>query len=210
VSWLMATVYDRFFDPTEEACLADWRASLLRPLEGAVLEIGAGTGLNLPHYPEGLDRLVLTEPDPHMRSRLERKHGPGAGGRVELLDATVEALPVDDGTFDAVVSTLVLCSVASPAEALGEIRRVLKPGGRYVFLEHVAADPHTHPRRLRWQHRMEPLWKRVAGNCHLTRRTEDVIVETGFQVEWIEREDMRKSLPLVRPTIRGVAVRPQS
>jgi ubiquinone/menaquinone biosynthesis C-methylase UbiE len=208
MSWLMAAVYDRFCKGMEEAGLSDWRAALLRSLEGHVLEIGAGTGLNLPHYPDHLERLVLTEPDPHMRGQLERKHGHRLGGRVEFVGAPVEALPAEDASFDAVVSTLVLCSVPDPSRALREIHRVLKPGGSYVFLEHVAADPHEHAARLRWQRRIEPLWKRVAGNCHLTRETEAHIRGAGFEVRWLERESMRKALPIVRPSIRGVASRP--
>ena len=101
---------------------------------------------------------------------------------------------------------LVLCSVPDLNHALNEIRRVLVPGGRLVFMEHVAAENRL--QRLKWQHRMEPLWKRVSGNYHLTRRTERAILDGGFQMERIQRESMRKSMPLTRPTIRGIAVLP--
>jgi ubiquinone/menaquinone biosynthesis C-methylase UbiE len=208
MSWLMAAVYDRFCSAMEEACLTEWRQHLLGSLRGAVLEVGAGTGVNVPLYPDSLERLVLTEPDPHMRRQLERKHGHLLGGRIEFVDAVAESLPADDGSFDVVVSTLVLCSVPEPARSLREIHRVLRPGGRFMFLEHVAADPHHEPARRRWQHRLEPLWKRVAGNCHLTRETEAHIRDAGFELEWVERESLRKALPIIRPSIRGAAVRP--
>jgi ubiquinone/menaquinone biosynthesis C-methylase UbiE len=99
----------------------------------------------------------------------------------------------------------VLCSVKDPAASLAEIRRVLRPGGRYVFLEHVASDD---PTRLRWQKRIEPAWRVLADNCHVTRRTEESIRAAGFAIERITRESVRKALPIVRPSIRGVARQP--
>ncbi len=202
MSWLMAAVYDRFMQGSEEACLARWRAELLRELSGAVLEVGAGTGVTLPHYPRTLARLVLCEPDPHMRRRLAEKLA-AAGLQAELCDAGAERLPFPDASFDAAVGSLVLCSVRDPRAALAEIARVLKPGGRLVFLEHVAAD--GKPERLKWQRRIEPVWKRLMDNCHLTRRTEAAIRDAGFTLERIQRESIRKALPIVRPSIRGVA-----
>jgi ubiquinone/menaquinone biosynthesis C-methylase UbiE len=117
----------------------------------------------------------------------------------------VDALPFDDGAFDAVVSTLVLCSVPDVERALAEVRRVLRPGGKLLFLEHVAAD--DRPDRLAWQRRLEPLWMRISGNCHLTRRTGEAIRAAGFRVQRETRESMRKALPIVRPSVRGLAVR---
>ena len=111
-----------------------------------------------------------------------------------------------DASFDAVVCTLVLCSVQDVQVALTEIFRVLRPGGRLLFVEHVAARQHS--TRLAWQRRLEPIWKRVAGNCHLTRDTEQAIRAVGFQFERIERESMRKAMPLIRPCIRGAARKP--
>lgn len=203
----MALVYDRLMAPTEEAGLTDWRHELLGDLSGDVLEAGAGTGLNLAHYPPTLDRLVLTEPDPHMRRRLQRALAAAPPlFPAEVGDGSLDALPYGGQSFDAVVATLVLCSVRSPAEALSEVRRVLRPGGRLVFIEHVAAT--GKPRRLRWQHRLEPVWKRLAGNCHLTRDTEQAIEAAGFEVEHVTRESMRQAMPIVRPSIRGMARRP--
>jgi ubiquinone/menaquinone biosynthesis C-methylase UbiE len=204
---LIAAVYDRFTEASEVACLQQWRAELLRDLTGQVLEVGAGTGLNIPFYPPTLTRLVLSEPDPHMRRQLSQK-AQAHWDRAEVLDASLEDLPLPVEAFDAVVGTLVLCSVPRLDQALAQIHRVLKPGGRFVFLEHVAAE--DRPRRLRWQHRVEPFWKRLSGNCHLTRRTADAIVAAGFAIADIKRESMRKAWPLVRPTIRGVALKPKA
>ena len=203
MSWLMAAVYDRFMRGSEEACLAQWRAELLRDLSGAVLEVGAGTGVTLPHYPKSITRFVLSEPDAHMRRKLKRKVDAAALRNIEISDAALDSLPFKAGEFDAVVCSLVLCSVPDQPAALAEIARVLKPGGRLVFLEHIAAD--GRPERLKWQRRIEPVWKHLMGNCHLTRRTEAAIAAAGFRIERIQRESIRKALPIVRPSIRGIA-----
>jgi ubiquinone/menaquinone biosynthesis C-methylase UbiE len=200
MSRLLAAVYDRLMQATEDACLKAWRAELIAPLSGAVLEVGAGTGANLAHYTAAIARLVLAEPDPAMRRRLAKR----AGDRAEVIDAGAEKLPFDDATFDAVVCTLVLCSVRDPTAALTEMGRVLKRDGRLVFIEHVAAADNS--RRLRWQRLLEPLWKRLMGNCHLTRRTEEAIRAAGFAVQSLRRESLRKAMPMVRPSIRGTAV----
>ena len=202
---LAAAFYDRLMQASETACLQQWRAVLLSELAGCVLEVGAGTGVNLPHYPPKLARLILSEPDDHMRHMLARKLESRQLHHVEVVGASLEDLPFASSAFNAVVGTLVLCSVPSLDRALAEISRVLAPGGRFVFLEHVAAE--NRPRRLKWQHRIEPLWKRLAGNCHLTRRTADAITASGLSIVQMDRESMRKAWPLVRPTIRGVAVK---
>jgi SAM-dependent methyltransferase len=221
VSRLLAAIYDRLMKETEAACLSSWRPALLAPLAGDVLEVGAGTGANLAYYPSAVRRLVLSEPDAAMRKRLAQ-HAAGRGqlpianpGAVpgaipgaiptEILDAGAERLPFADATFDAVVCTLVLCSVRDPHAALAEIHRVLKPGGRLVFIEHVAADEHSS--RYRWQRRFEPLWKRLMGNCHVTRHTEAAIVDAGFTLGEVQRESLRKAIPIARPSVRGVALR---
>jgi ubiquinone/menaquinone biosynthesis C-methylase UbiE len=203
MSWLMAALYDPFMRASEEACLARWRAELLRDLSGEVLEVGAGTGATLEHYPRAVTRLVLCEPDPHMRRKLEARLASFEPQNIRVSDASLDGLPFLSASFDAVVCSLVLCSVDDQKAALGQIRRVLKPGGRLVFLEHVAAD--SRPERLKWQRRIEPLWKRLMGNCHLTRRTAEAIQAAGFKIERIERESIRKALPIVRPSIRGIA-----
>jgi ubiquinone/menaquinone biosynthesis C-methylase UbiE len=201
---LMAMFYDRTMKGVERAGVAAWRADLLRDVEGEVLELGAGTGANLSYYGGGVTRLVLTEPDPHMRRLLEQ-HAEASPLPIEVVDAPAETLPFPDGSFDVVVATLVFCSVADPSASLREVHRVLRPGGRYVYLEHVAAGAGT--TRRKWQGRIEPIWKRVAGNCHLTRETAAAIRAAGFELERLDEASMRKAPPIVRPTIRGVAVR---
>ena len=202
---LMARLYDRVMRKSEDACLSGWRKDLLAKIDGRVLEIGAGTGVNLPFYPRSIKRLVMSEPDRHMRAKLAARLEGMDNSPVELSDSSADALPFSAGDFDVVVCMLVLCSVPDINRAIGEIRRVLAPEGRLVFMEHVAAD--HRPERLKWQRRLEPLWQRVSGNCHLARRTEQAIIDCGFAFERIHRESMRNTIPLTRATIRGVAVR---
>jgi ubiquinone/menaquinone biosynthesis C-methylase UbiE len=204
MGWLMSRLYDRSIRAVEEACLASWRREVLSRASGEVLEIGAGTGANLASYPPAVRRVVLAEPDRHMRAVLERRAA--TEPRAELSEATAESLPFQTGHFDFVVSTLVLCSVADLPRALGEIWRVLRPGGALLFIEHVAAHPGT--RRRRWQGWVEPFWKRFSSNCHLTRETAAALVGAGFRLDPLVRESMRKAAPLVRPTIRGAAWKP--
>ena len=208
----MAATYDRFTAGVEAAGLADWRRELLADLRGEVVELGAGTGHNLRWYPVAVTRLVLTEPDPHMRSRLEarvreqRRRRDAGPDHVEVLDRHADDLRLPDGSADAVVATLVLCSVPDVDAVLAEVRRVLRPAGRFVYLEHVAAI--DTPRTLRWQHRIEPVWKRLAGNCHLTRSSERSITEAGLEVDRERRQAMPRAPAILRPTVRGVARRP--
>ena len=205
--WFMSVIYDRFMQASEEACLTEWRAELLRDLSGDVLEIGAGTGANLRHFPAAVRRLVATEPDSYMIPKLRARASLDRPSDLEILEAGSDKLPFEDETFDAVVSTLVLCSVEDLDRTLAEVKRVLKPGGALVYMEHVAAD--DRPDRLVWQRRVEPFWKRVAGNCHLTRRTGAAIVRAGFAIEHETKDSMRKANPLTRATLRGVARKPK-
>ncbi len=203
MGWLMAALYERVTASSEAGSIRGWRAELLEDLAGDVLEVGAGTGKNIPHYPRTVTRLVLTEPDRHMRRRLYRRARSERPAHTEVVDASLERLPFPADGFDAVVATLVLCSVPRLDRALEEIRRVLRPGGRFLFIEHVAADDHPH--RLKWQRRIEPFWKRVSGNCHLTRRTAGAIKDAHFDIVELRHESMRTAWTLVRPTIRGIA-----
>jgi ubiquinone/menaquinone biosynthesis C-methylase UbiE len=205
MSWLFAALYDPFMRSAERACLQDWRTELLESAAGEVLEIGAGTGANAPHYTSAVERLVLAEPDGAMAARLERRLLRCRARRVEVVRSPVERLPFEQGSFDAVVCTLVLCSVPDVGRALAEVRRVLRPGGTLFFLEHVAAD--GRPSRLAWQRRIEPAWSRLVEGCHLTRRTGQSLREAGFVVEKERRESLRGTLPFLRPSIRGVAKR---
>jgi len=209
MAWLLAPLYDRIVAPTEAACFGEWRRALLADVAGEVLEIGAGTGVNVERYPASVDRVVFTEPDPGMRRQLEdrlataRSSSTFAPAAAEVRDDRADRLGFDDASFDVVVGTLVLCTVPDPAAALAEVRRVLRPGGSFVFLEHVAAD--DRPDRLKWQRRLDPVWRRVAGGCRLTRRTGESIEAAGFTLTEITRESARKATPLIRPTIRGTA-----
>jgi len=206
MSYLTAFFYDRFMAKTEEACLKEWRHRLLEHVSGEVLEVGAGTGANIKLYSDKVTKLVLTEPDKHMRKLLNEKVGNHPLGYVSVISGTGEQIEVDDESFDYVVSSLVCCSVTDLKVCLSEIRRVLRPGGGFVFLEHVAAADGTS--RRRWQNLINPVWKTFMGNCHLNRETEQAIITEGFDIVQIERDSMRKALPIVRPTIRGIAKKP--
>ena len=187
----------------EGACLKEWRQELLEHVHGEVLEIGAGTGASIDYYPDQVTKLVLSEPDKHMRRILIQKIQNRGSNRIDVTDGTAENIRSEQKSFDFVVASLVCCSVSSLDSSLHEIRRVLKPGGHLVFLEHVAADEGT-SRRL-WQNRFNPIWRTLMGNCHLNRETEQAILRAGFNIKEIKRESMRKAMPIVRPTIRGIA-----
>lgn len=204
--WPLPRIYDRLLRPTERACLSAWRADLLTHAYGRVLEVGAGTGANLPYFPQAVRELVLVEPERILRGRLRRRLPAQPLWRVRVERRPLERLRFPSEHFDTVVSTLVLCSLPQPAHALTQMLRLLRPGGKLLFIEHVAAC--DRPRRLRWQQLLEPLWKRVFGNCHLTRDTATLIEAAGFRFDSLTRTSMRGAFPLVRPSIRGVARKP--
>ncbi len=201
-SFLMAKFYDASMRKTEKRCLGSWRKELLGNLAGEVLEIGSGTGVNLSYYPHNLQRLVLSEPEPNMRRQLQEKVDRQGAQQVKVVGCGAENLPFSEASFDIVVSTLVLCSVTSPEQTLAQIWRVLRPGGKLVVLEHVGAE--NDPRLARWQRRLEPLWKYLGGNCHLTRLTAHLVERAGFAPE-LERAIMIGAPPVVRPVIKGMA-----
>jgi ubiquinone/menaquinone biosynthesis C-methylase UbiE len=205
MSRFLAAVYDGYMRGAEDACLGAWRSELLGGLSGEVVEVGAGTGINLRHYPPTVTHLSLAEPDRAMRKHLTARRAlePGQARRVDILDAAAERLPFPDASVDAVVGTLVLCTVRDPSVVLAEVRRVLRPGGVYVFLEHGAAEQGSS--RLRWQRRLEPAWRILADGCRLTRRADEALEAAGFRIESSRRESMRKAWPVMRPTIRGIA-----
>ena len=195
---MWAALYDRLMASTERAGLAERRRRLLAGVEGRVLELGAGTGANLRHYAAS-DSVTVLEPDAGMRTRLVERVAE-ASVPVTVEDA---ALPTAhaDASFDAVVTTLVLCTVPDPAETLAEIRRVLRPGGTFVFLEHVLGTGWT----ARTQHAVRPVWRLVAGGCHPDRDTVGAIRRAGFRLDDLERFPMPKAPPFVRPAVMGVA-----
>lgn len=203
-AYFMAKMYDAAMKKIENACLSAWRQDLLSGISGEVLEIGCGTGINLSFYPESVSKLTLTEPEPHMLNRLKRKIKPAMAGKCVATQAAADALDFPNDTFDAVVSTLVLCSVGSPDSALREIKRVLKPGGQFYFIEHVVAK--DTPRLLKWQKIFQPCWVRLCGNCHLTRDTEASIRQAGFTFHTLEHLTSSGSPPIVSPTIKGIAI----
>jgi ubiquinone/menaquinone biosynthesis C-methylase UbiE len=202
-----AAVYDRSFAATEEAGLREMRAELLAEARGRVVELGAGTGFNLEHYPAAVTELVLTEPDPHMAKRLRAKLAESpetaAAKDVRVLEAPAESLPVEDDSFDTAVATLVFCTIPDPGAALAELERVLKPGGRLLFLEHVRAGEAG---LARWQDRFERPWRFLADGCHCNRDTVATIAASGLQVGAIEHDELPKAPPIVRPLVRGSAV----
>jgi ubiquinone/menaquinone biosynthesis C-methylase UbiE len=176
------------------------RRKLLAAAEGRVLEVGAGTGPNARHYPSAVEDLTLTDELGGMLCRAERR-AEEAGRRVGTATAPVERLPFEDGSFDTVVGSLLLCSVAAQDAALAEIRRVLKPGGRYLFWEHVRSDD---PELARRQDRWERLWGVVALGCHPNRDTLPRI-ESAFAVGEVERGELPEGPRIIRPYVLGQA-----
>jgi ubiquinone/menaquinone biosynthesis C-methylase UbiE len=196
---ILATAYDRMSRKSEEAGFGAMRESLLADAEGRVLEIGGGTGTNLQYY-RGLDSLVVTEPEPAMLRRLRDKACEQAP-QAELVQASAEDLPFEDASFDTVVSTLVLCGV-DQRRSLGEVRRVLRPGGRLLFLEHVRSED---PALARFQDRINGLSRFLVG-CDCNRQTLTAIEAAGFTVSQVEHATTPEAPKFVRPLIIGTAV----
>lgn len=185
----MASLYDRYVLPKllKAACSASpimkQRAKVVPKAEGRVLELGIGMGLNLAHYdPAKVKQVLGVDPSPELRA-IALAAPRAEGLDVAIEDGTAEALPFEDKSFDTVVCTFTLCSVCGPPQALAEARRVLKPGGRFLFCEHgLAPDPGV----TKWQRRIEPVWKRIAGGCHLTRPVASAIEAAGFKLGRVE------------------------
>lgn len=196
---VFAALYDRLNGAMERGWMGERRSRLLAGARGEVLEIGGGTGANLPHYRD-VERVTVSEPDPFMRAKLRPKLS-GVRVPVEVSDAGAEMLPFPDASFDAVVSTLVLCTVPERDAALVEIRRVLRPGGRLLFIEHVRAEG----RAARWQDRIEPVWRRLLAGCHPNRDTVAAIRAAGFEIESLERFEPPVPLSRLTPHVQGTA-----
>jgi ubiquinone/menaquinone biosynthesis C-methylase UbiE len=171
--------------------LAGYRQETVAAARGLVLEIGIGSGLNLPIYGAAVDRVCGIDPSPELLHRARRRIV-DASVPVWLLRATAEQLPFADAAFDTLVMTWTLCSIPNPNAALGEMRRVLKPGGRLLFVEHGLSPE---PRIIRWQRRLTPCWKRIGGGCHLDRKMDDLIRTAGFQVEALDTGYMKGPKP---------------
>ena len=183
-------MYDRYILPYVIDCACGMkavqreRATLIPQARGRVLEIGIGTGRNLPFYDRAkLGSLCGLDPAAQMHS-LARRRADQAGIEVELLDLPAEKIPADDASFDTVVTTFTLCTIPDAAQALREMRRVLKPGGRLLFCEHGLAPDES---VRRWQHRLTPLWKPLAGGCHLDRDIAALLQASGFRVIEMQR-----------------------
>jgi ubiquinone/menaquinone biosynthesis C-methylase UbiE len=200
-SWRFAAMYDRFMTRTERGGLAERRAALIAAAHGQVLEVGGGTGANLPYYGPAVDELTVTEPDPSMLVRLERKVD---RRRVTVLRAPAEDLPFADASFDVVVSTAVLCSVDDQPRAVRELRRVLRPGGTLLFAEHVRSDDADLARR---QDRMNWL-NRLVTLCDCNRPTLRTIEESGFTVTRVEHGTLPGAPSFAAPLVVGAATAP--
>jgi ubiquinone/menaquinone biosynthesis C-methylase UbiE len=197
---VFAAIYDPFLWIGERAGMRRRRHDLASLARGRTLEIGSGTGLNLVDYPDDLDGLVLAEPDPSMRKRLENAVR-RSGRRAQVIDAAAEQLPFGDATIDTVVSTLVLCTVDAPDVALREIERVLRPDGQLLFIEHVRSDS---PRLACWQDRLARPWQLFAEGCRCNRATLELMDVCGFRLD-AHPAKWRAMPPIIRPLVVGRA-----
>ncbi len=201
---IFAAMYDRLFAASERAGLREMRAELLAEAHGRVLELGAGTGLNLDHYGDSVTELVLTEPDPHMAKRMRDKLATEANPfEVSVVETGAERLSFDDRSFDCVAATLVFCTIPDPEAAAAEVLRVLKPDGALLLIEHVRGPAKGGVSR--WQDRLERPWGWFAGGCHPNR---DTVATLGgsFDVSQLRGDSFPGHVPpLVKPLVRGVA-----
>jgi ubiquinone/menaquinone biosynthesis C-methylase UbiE len=203
---LFARFYARLSRGMEGAGVGRIRAQLLADLSGSVLEAGAGNGLNFSHYPATVTSVLAVEPEPHLRGIAERAAA-AAPVPVKVVDGTAEQLPADDASFDAVVATLMLCSVSDVAATIAELRRVLRPGGKLIFMEHVRADS---PGLRRVQRLADAtIWPFCFGNCHAARDPVAALTDGGFSIVSLTQYRLPETgLPWpTTPHARGVAVR---
>ena len=197
-SRMFALLYDPFLWVGEVRGMRARRRALLLQARGRVLEIGAGTGLNLPHYPATVAELTLTEPEAPMARRLQRK------SCATVVRAGADDLPFADGSFDTVISTFVLCTVPDVRAAIAELRRVIASDGQLIFIEHVRASPGS--RLARWQDRLHDPWHAFACGCHANRDTPALLSAGGFRLADVSATKWRGMPPLVRPVVSGIAV----
>ena len=201
---LFARFYSRFAEREDERGNADNRKELLAGLSGRVVEVGAGIGSNFAHYPEAVTEVVAVEPEPYLRAKAQHA-ATSAPVPVRVVDGLADELPLDAGSVDAGVASLVLCSVPDQSVALGELHRVIKPGGEMRFYEHVISNRES---RRRFQRFMDKtIWPRMAGGCHMTRDTRGAIEQAGFIVQRSRRFPFPPG-PMGLPHILGSARRP--
>jgi ubiquinone/menaquinone biosynthesis C-methylase UbiE len=172
--------------------LAAYRARIIPAAEGRVLEIGIGSGLNLPFYSRNVARVIGLEPSPRLLAMARRVERTG-NGPMEFIEGSAEAIPLQDASVDTVVTTWTLCSIPDALGALHDMRRVLRPGGRLLFVEHRRApDPNV----IWWQDRLTPVWKLLGGGCHLNRAIGTLIEGAGFQFDGLQTGYMRGPNPM--------------
>ncbi|MFC6010223.1 class I SAM-dependent methyltransferase [Nocardia lasii] len=194
--------YPRLMNISERAGQDHLRRDLLRRAHGRTLEVGAGNGFSMPHYPEDLDELVLVEPNPALRTRLAaRVDRPAAP--VRILDGDAHALDFPDNSFDTVTASLVFCSLPHPTRALAELHRVLRPGGVFLFHEHVRATGTLG----RCQDLITPLQRRIADGCHANRDFHSLLVASDFEIVELHHTRMPRAVPVIAPLVTGVARR---
>ena len=183
--------------------MGEYRRRTLEPARGATLEIGFGTGLNLPHYPPAVTHLTVIDSENMRRALVERRIAECPIPVARMQMDVQGHLPFANHSFDSVVSTMTLCSIENPAPALAEIRRVLKPEGQFIFLEHGRSDD---PDLARWQDRLNPLQKINGAGCNMNRRIDDVITAGGFEITQLDRFLTPESPRLLAEMYRGVAL----
>jgi len=202
---VFAVIYPRIVALAENAGQRETRGQLISEASGRTLELGAGSGLNLEHYTEAVSELIITEPSPHMlvhlREQLQAK--PPRPGQTKLVQAGAEELPFEDDSFDTVVGTYVLCTIPDPERSLAEVARVLRPGGRFLYLEHVHAGEGT--MLGRFQDLVELPHRYIAAGCHPNRRTERLLRASPLRIERLEHGQQPRAPLTVKPTIIGSA-----
>lgn len=187
----------------DERGLRETRRQVLSDAHGRVLDIGTGTGANLSLFPAAVEELVLAEPDAHMQSVLRRKVDETGGARaIELVQAPAESLPFEDDSFDCVSCTMVMCTMPDPRAGLAEVARVLKPGGRLLFLEHVRSEQ---PGVARTQDRLERPWRFIADGCHCNRDSLATIAASPLTLQDVRRGQMPLAPRFMRPLVYGKA-----
>lgn len=207
---IFALYYPVLCGLAERAGMRELRRELIGAAMGRTLEVGAGSGLNLPHYTSEVSELVINEPSPHMRRRLRKEldADPPLVGSWRIIEGGGENLPCEDGSFDTIAATYVHCTIPDPVAALREFARVLRPGGRYIFLEHVHAGEGT--ALGRFQDAVEAPHTYIAAGCHPNRRTDALLAESPLKIERLVRAKAPRTFPSVRPIIYGIAVRPSA